>query len=210
MNSMFESTTRPNGMGEAPSFMLPAILIGLSVIVTLILTIILAVAVVPDKKRDKLKGFAVTLNDIFNFRGLLIESIIRFLYLLSTVACVVTGFFALFLVVRQSAGLDYYGGSEYVTRWYGWIGIIIMVLGPIIIRLAFEGMMLFILLVKNTIQINNKLKGSDNEVKASPVPVAQNPYSTPKCETVKVPEAKPVPEVKPVTETAPAPEAKTE
>lgn len=169
--------------------MYPIILVGLSVIVTLVLTIVLAIAVVPDKKRDKLKGFARALNDIFNFRGLLIESIVRFLYLLSTVACVVTGFFMSFLVIKAPS---FFGDTEYVTRWYGWAGILLMILGPILIRLVFEAAMLFILLVKNTIQINNKLRDPESEVKAPVVPVAQNTNAVPKSEVAPVPAKEPV------------------
>ena len=124
-----------------------------AVILTLVITIVLAIAVVPDKKRSKLKGFGRFLNDIFNFRGLLIESITRFFYLLTTVAFVVFGFFMLFLVVEQESFFD----DSVRTVWYGWIGIILMVVGPIVTRLIFEAAMLFILLVKNVIKINNKL-----------------------------------------------------
>ena len=124
-----------------------------AVILTLVITIVLAIAVVPDKKRSKLKGFGRFLNDIFNFRGLLIESITRFFYILTTVAFVVFGFFMLFLVVEQKSFFD----DSVRTVWYGWIGLILMVVGPIVTRLIFEAAMLFILLVKNVIKINNKL-----------------------------------------------------
>ncbi len=126
----------------------------IGVIATLIVTIILCLTVVPDKKRDSLKGFGRFLNDLFNFRGLLIEAIIKTLYVFITVTFVVGGFFMLFVVHTQE---NFFTG-ETTTVWYGWIGLIAMIVGPIVTRLVFEGMMLFILLVKNTIQINNKLK----------------------------------------------------
>lgn len=133
----------------------------LGALATVITTIILCITVVPDKKRDKLKGFGRTLNDIFNFRSLLIEAIIKFFYVLSTTACVVMGFFSLFLVVDGD--------------WYGWVGLIAMIIGPIAVRLAFEACMLFILLVKNTISINNKLKDQyAAEKQASKAPAVQN------------------------------------
>lgn len=124
-----------------------------AIILTLVITIVLAIVVVPDKKRSKLKGFGKFLNDIFNFRGLLIESITRFLYLLTTVAFVVFGFFMLFLVFEQESRFD----DSVRTVWYGWIGLIFMIVGPIVTRLVFETAMMFILLVKNVIKINNKL-----------------------------------------------------
>lgn len=134
-----------------PTAIIPLVL---GVIASLIVTIVLCLTVVPDKKRDSLKGFGRFLNDLFNFRGLLIEAIIKTLYVLITVTFVVGGFFMLFVVTKQE---NIFTG-ETSTVWYGWIGLIAMIVGPIVTRLAFEGMMLFILLVKNTIQINNKLK----------------------------------------------------
>ncbi len=130
------------------------ILMSLGVIASIVVTIVLCLTVVPDKKRDSLKGFGRFLNDLFNFRGLLIEAIIKTLYVFITVICVVGGFFMLFVVNTHES--IFTGGTS--TVWYGWIGLIMMIVGPIATRLAFEGMMLFILLVKNTIQINNKLK----------------------------------------------------
>lgn len=126
----------------------------LGILASIIVTIILCLTVVPDKKRDSLKGFGRFLNDLFNFRGLLIEAIVKTLYVLVTVTCVVGGFFMLFVVNTQQ---NYFTG-ETSSVWYGWIGLILMIVGPIATRLVFESAMLFILLVKNTIQINNKLK----------------------------------------------------
>jgi hypothetical protein len=138
----------PSGVSNAIIFM------SLGALASLIVTIILCLTVVPDKKRDSLKGFGKFLNDLFNFRGLLIEAIIKTLYVFITVTFVVGGFFMLFIVNTQE---NFFTG-ETSTVWYGWIGLIAMIVGPIATRLVFEGMMLFILLVKNTIQINNKLK----------------------------------------------------
>ncbi len=133
---------------------LTLILMVLGVVSSLILTIIFCFTVVPNKKRDSLKGFGRFLNDLFNFRGLLIESIVKTLYVFITVTFVVVGFFMLFAVNTSE---NIFTG-ETTTVWYGWIGLISMIVGPIVTRLIFEGLMLFILLVKNTIQINNKLK----------------------------------------------------
>ena len=55
--------------------------------------------------------------------------------------------------------------NEYV----GARGLLMMILGPIIIRLAYEFIMMFILLVKNVIQINNKLKGDEGTAAKAPV-----------------------------------------
>ncbi|MBR5322878.1 MAG: hypothetical protein IKU48_04975 [Clostridia bacterium] len=155
------------------------IFMSLGAVASLIATIILCLTVVPDKKRDSLKGFGRFLNDLFNFRGLLMEAIIKTLYVLITVTFVVGGFFMLFIVNTHESIFT----GETTTVWYGWVGLIAMIVGPIATRLVFEGMMLFILLVKNSIQINNKLKDqyktdevSKKEKKQSKqAPIAQVP-----------------------------------
>ena len=45
--------------------------------------------------------------------------------------------------------------------WYGGYGLLTMILGPIVIRLAYEFTMMFLLLIKHVIQINNKLKSQE-------------------------------------------------
>ena len=51
--------------------------------------------------------------------------------------------------------------SSFFAGVFGGIGIIIV--GPIAVRLAYEGVMMFILLVKNVIEINNKMKNTDTK-----------------------------------------------
>ena len=41
---------------------------------------------------------------------------------------------------------------------YAFAGIGIAVLGPVVLRLVYEGFMMFIILVKNVVEINNKTK----------------------------------------------------
>lgn len=47
----------------------------------------------------------------------------------------------------------------------GWIGLLMMVLGPVLVRLVYELFMMFIIVVKNTNQINNRLGTSYAEDK---------------------------------------------
>lgn len=130
---------------------LPMMIIAL--LATIALVVLLYIFVMPAKKRAKLPLVFKAMHDIFNFRQLLLETILKFVYVLLSVACIVFGFFMLF-------SFDVYdsGWSSYV-HWHGGYGILLMLLGPIVIRIAFETTMMFILLVKNTIQINNKLSG---------------------------------------------------
>ena len=179
----------PSGVSNAIIFM------SLGALASIIVTIVLCLTVVPDKKRDSLKGFGRFLNDLFNFRGLLIEAIIKTLYVLITVTFVVGGFFMLFIVNTQE---NIFTG-ETSSVWYGWIGLIAMILGPIATRLVFEGMMLFILLVKNTIQINNKLK-NQYSVDECPKKDKKAQKQAPIAQAVATP-AQPAQETKSPTET---------
>lgn len=47
-------------------------------------------------------------------------------------------------------------------KWLGGYGLLLMILGPIVVRLIFEFVMMALLLVKNVISINNKLRVPSN------------------------------------------------
>ena len=108
------------------------------------------VLIMPEGKYRTLNPFCRWLSDLFNFRSLWLESIIKFFYILSTVACVIFGFFMLFSVV------DYYYGTSSLAL----PGLLLLVVGPVVVRLVYEGTMMFIILVKNTMQINNRLRNA--------------------------------------------------
>ena len=114
--------------------------------------ILLYIFVLPEKKRLKMPAWIQRIIGILEFKELFLEKALRFLYVLSTVACFITGAFMFF-------GFSHYSGRYTShTQWYGGYGILLMIVGPIVLRLIFEGIMMFILLVKNTIEINNKMK----------------------------------------------------
>lgn len=118
-------------------------------------TVLLFIFVLPEKKHEKLPKFLKVVHDIFNMKDLLLESILRLLYVFSSLACVCGGIFMLF-------GFQVYDSGYYsYSQWYGGYGLLIAILGPIALRIVFEAMMMFILLVKNTIQINKKLKNQN-------------------------------------------------
>lgn len=124
---------------------------------TVVATVLLYIFVLPEKKRDSLPKIGQIVHDILHFKSLFIEKIIRFFYVLTTVWCVLTGFLMLFGITTYES--YYYSHTE----WYGGYGILLMILGPIALRVIFETIMMGILLVKNVMQINNKLKAS-NEI----------------------------------------------
>lgn len=119
-------------------------------------TIVAWIMIVPEKKRPKLNKFLRYIHDLFNFKSLWLEKIIKFLYILETLFCVIGGFLLLFSFETYSTRSFLGGGSTY-TRWNGWTGVILLVLGPVITRVVYEFIMLIILQVKNTMDINDKL-----------------------------------------------------
>lgn len=78
---------------------------------------------------------------------------------MSTIACACFGLSMIFGISIYHAS---YSNRTY-TNWYGIYGILIAVLGPFAIRLLFEGLIMGILLIKNVIQINRKLKDQVEE-----------------------------------------------
>ena len=132
----------------------------LGIIATIVATVLVYIFILPEKKCKKLNKFGAFLHDVFNFKFLIVEKILQFLYILSTAACICVGFFMLFSF--QSYSYSYYSYSH----WYGGYGLLVMILGPIAVRLVFECAMLFLILIKNVIQINNKIKSENGS--ASP------------------------------------------
>lgn len=137
-NSFGSSATAPFGLAVA------------AVIISIVLTVLLLVLVVPEKKREGLPKFFQVVHDICNFKGLLLEKVLKVLYIFTTINVMLTGIFTWF-----SGGYNF--GLTFLT------GLLILILGPILVRLAYEFMMLFVLLVKNVIQINNKLNGKNDD-----------------------------------------------
>lgn len=145
----------------------------LSIIGAIAVTILAAIFIMPGSKRASLNGFGKFLHDLCNFKFLIIEKILKFIYILATSFAILQGFFMLF-----SGYSSWYGGY----RSYAGTGILVMLLGPIAIRIVYEFLMMAILLVKNTIEINAKIKAPENSGAVKDVFGASgvNPYATPK------------------------------
>ncbi len=122
----------------------------LALIIAAILTIIIFALVLPENKKEKLPKFFKWLADIFNFKSLLLEKILKFLYILSTIFCIVMGLIMLFWF-QTNWGMGGY-------TWKGWWGLIVMIGGPIGLRIIYEIIMLFIILVKNSEEIKKACK----------------------------------------------------
>ena len=134
------------------------IMAGFGIVLALAATVLLYIFVLPEKKREKLPKLLQMAHDIFNFKGLLLETLIKGVYVLSTVACITVGLCSL---LGFNVYESYYSGLKF--QWAGGYGLLLMIVGPIVLRILFELVMMFILLGKNTIEINNKLKNKDEE-----------------------------------------------
>ena len=117
-------------------------------------TVLAYVFIVPESRREKLNAFGKFLHDTFNFKYLIVEKILQALYIFFTGDLIILGFFMLF-----AAPEDFFGHRH----WLGGYGILIMILGPILIRLVYELLMMAILLLKNVISINNKLRNQNGK-----------------------------------------------
>lgn len=115
-------------------------------------TVLLYIMVLPKRKDGKLNAFLQQVHNFFNVKKLYLEEVLKFLYVLSSVLMVCVGFF---MLLGYEYGYNYYGLEKQSTFLPG---LLVMVLGPVVLRLVYEGIMMFILLVKNTMEINNKLK----------------------------------------------------
>lgn len=130
----------------------------LAIIFGVLATIAAYIFIMPAKKRKKLPSVLKALHDIFTFKSLLIEKIVRFLYVFSTIFVEFYGFFLLFCVQRS----DFLGSN----KWMGGKGVLIMLLGPIVLRIVYEFLMMTVLLVNNIIAIKKKLYNEADDIPA--------------------------------------------
>lgn len=133
-------------------------------------TVLALIFIVPSKRRAALPKFFQVVHDIVNFKGLMIEIILKAIYIFATLYVFLLGFFGLF-------NFSYSYGLTLLQA------ILTMTLGPIVVRLVFEVLMMFVLLVKNTIRINNKLEskneGKQDDPFAHQIDSLKSEYSAP-------------------------------
>ena len=124
---------------------MPILSIVLGVLFIVLLFIIYS-RVMPNKYDGTFKNKTHQfLHNYFNFKKLYIENVLKFVFVVATLGCVYVGLVGFLASVFSQ--IDLYMALSYLA---------IMVLGPIIIRLAYESIMMFMLLVKNVIEINIK------------------------------------------------------
>lgn len=117
----------------------------LAVILAIAATVLAFVFILSKKGRASQKPFIKFLVNVCDFRSLIIEKILKALYIFFTSFAILYGFLGIF-----NFGSYNYGATLLQS-------LLTMILGPIAIRICYELIMLAVLAVKNIIQINNKL-----------------------------------------------------
>ncbi len=105
----------------------------------------------PRKNENKFKGFLGWLYKFLNFRTLLAESILRLIYII--IAC--------FVSLYSFGFLFFTSGGSIGGKLLAFLGILI--LGNALVRLIYEFFMIFLVICKNTSEINIKLGGGTIE-----------------------------------------------
>ncbi len=114
------------------------VLLAISVIAAIVLTILIAVLVLPEKRRPELSPFFQKLHDLIQFRHLWVETILKVLYIFTTLLICLFGFSLLF-------------GYTFL------VGVFVILIGIFVTRLMYELILVTLLILKNTRQINEKL-----------------------------------------------------
>lgn len=108
-------------------------------------TVLAFVFILSKKGRSSQNPFVKFLVNVCDFRSLIIEKILKALYIFFTSFTILYGFLGIF-----NFGSYNYGATLLQS-------LLTLILGPIAIRIFYELIMLAVLAVKNIIQINNKL-----------------------------------------------------
>lgn len=110
-------------------------------IVSVILAIIGGIAVyfLFLNKNQKLNNkFLIWLKDFLNFKNILIETLLKITYVILAIFITLTSF------------------NQIGTNFIGFL--LYLVLGNVILRIAYEGTLMLVMIWKNTSEINKKLK----------------------------------------------------
>ena len=179
------------------------IIVGL---VSLVLTILVCALLLPKKRNGNLGGgFLQWLHDYFHFKTLYLEAILRFLFVIASIFCIIAGIAIFFYYLIEAPKYM----EDIILPCLGMI-----VLGPIGLRLVFEVLTMGVLLVQNVLEINRKLdkkpaapaaKPTSNPA-PQPTPPVRPTYAPPTRPTY-APPAPPAPPARP-TYAPPAPPAR--
>ncbi len=113
-------------------------------VIAVVLTALLAVLVLPKHKDGKLPGFFQLLYDAFTPKTLLLEKILQVLNVFFSIVAVLLGLLLLFRGLFADTTLLM-------------MGLLLLILGPVLCRVGYELILLLVMQVKATREINRKL-----------------------------------------------------
>ena len=119
-----------------------------TIVLALAAAVLIFVLVFPKVRAGSKNGFLNLVSDYFEMRYLLIEKILKAAFIFFSFASIVYGIIGLF--------------SDVI------LGLVVMFLGPVILRVVYELLMLFVSLVRNVSEINAKMDGSAAPEQAAP------------------------------------------
>lgn len=117
-------------------------IIGVTAFIGLIAGIVALFLFLPEKNREKYKGFLKYLYDFLNFDKFWFISIIKVLFISLATACILGGFICLFINFLTGLGI---------------------MLAGIMIRITLEVTMVIMNIGNNVSQINDKLSDNDSD-----------------------------------------------
>ncbi len=129
-------------------------IVGIAVLFAIVLTVLSGVFIMPAKKRAGMNKFFKLVHDLFNFKWLILENVLKYIYVFLTIFIILTGFFTMTI-----GAIKY----DYAASELFFSGFLTMILGPVAVRIVYELLMMAILAVKNIISINNKLKNQNED-----------------------------------------------
>ena len=122
----------------------------------LVAAVLVCVFILPEKRRARLTGFLAKVHEFVNFNVLIVEKLLKILYILSTCVTVFFGIFVLFSLNALS-------------------GFLIIIVGSVLVRIGYEMTMLLIIGVKSLIQLNKKTAGGQDGTGAQAAPPSAAP-----------------------------------
>ena len=128
-----------------------AVFFAACMLLALVAAVLICVFILPEKRRARLTGFLAKVHEFVNFNVLIVEKLLKILYILCTCVTVFFGVFVLFSINALS-------------------GLLIIVIGSVLIRVGYEMTMLLIIGVNNLIQLNRKTPGGNGAQYAPPAP----------------------------------------
>ena len=126
----------------------------LVILLSIVGTVLLCVFFMPEKNKNKYGKFGTFMHNLINFNTLFVETVLKIVYIFATLATIFYGFFTMFTPLF----------SRYIHAEVTLTGLLTLILGPIVIRIVYELIMLMIILTNKVIAINNRLSNDTSDI----------------------------------------------